>query len=212
MSTSFGLMMILTGFAIMGFGLFIFYAWLPLLYALIGFDVGVLLGRALTGDVGPTAIVLGVAVAIMLGAMSYFLETYRRALLGVSGGMLLGLSVAAAFGLDRWFGGFFGGLLGIVCAVIGGLLVPRVFDLFVVGASSVSGAAIVMTGTSHILPSVSLFDRANGGLLPSLLTVILAIGGVIWQSSNLGKWVQKAPMDGSVSHASSGNHDDPSKR
>lgn len=52
MSLAIGLLMILTGLAIMAFGLFMFYAWLPLLYALIGFDVGLLLGRAFTGDVG----------------------------------------------------------------------------------------------------------------------------------------------------------------
>jgi len=45
MSLTIGLLMILTGLAIMAFGLFMFYAWLPLLYALVGFDVGILLGR-----------------------------------------------------------------------------------------------------------------------------------------------------------------------
>ena len=49
MSLAIGLLMIVTGLAIMAFGLFMFYAWLPLLYALIGFDVGLLLGRAFTG-------------------------------------------------------------------------------------------------------------------------------------------------------------------
>lgn len=86
MSLAIGLLMILTGLAIMAFGLFMFYAWLPLLYALIGFDVGLLLGRAFTGDVGTTAIVLGISGALILGAASYVLEPYRRVLLGVSGG------------------------------------------------------------------------------------------------------------------------------
>ena len=52
MSLAYGLMMLVTGLAIMTFGLFLFYAWLPLIYALIGFDIGLLLGRALTGDTG----------------------------------------------------------------------------------------------------------------------------------------------------------------
>jgi hypothetical protein len=51
-------------------GLFMFYAWLPLLYASIGFDVGLLLGRAFTGDVGTSAVVLGLASAFILGAAS----------------------------------------------------------------------------------------------------------------------------------------------
>lgn len=190
MSLVIGLLMILTGLAIMAFGLFMFYAWLPLLYALVGFDVGLMLGRAFTGDVGTTAIVLGIAGAFILGAASYILEPYRRILLGVSGGMLFGLSVAAAFGLDGWFGGFFGRMLALVCAVVGAMLVPRFFDLFVIGASAISGAAMVMTGANHILPSVGFFDRAAGGVLPAILTIVLAVAGVSWQRSNIAKWTK----------------------
>jgi len=191
MSLSIGLLTILTGLAIMAFGLFMFYAWLPLLYALIGFDVGLLLGRAFTGDIGTAAIVLGIAGALVLGAASYILEPYRRILLGVSGGILFGLAVAAAFGLDGWLGGFFGRILALVCGVVGGFLVPRFFDFFVIGTSAFSGAAMVMTGANHILPSVELFDRAAGGLLPALLTAVLAVAGVSWQYSNIAKWTQR---------------------
>jgi hypothetical protein len=198
MSLAIGLLMILTGLAIMAFGLFMFYAWLPLLYALVGFDVGLLLGRAFTVDVGTTAIVLGIAGAFILGVASYFLEPYRRVLLGVSGGILFGLSVAAAFGLDGWLGGFFGRVLALVCGAIGGLLVPRFFDLFVIGASAVSGAAMVMTGANHILPGVGAFDRAAGCVLPSLATIILAVAGVSWQRSIIAKWVQMAPISRDV--------------
>jgi hypothetical protein len=179
--------------AIMAFGLFMFYAWLPLLYALIGFDVGILLGRTFTGDVGTTAIILGIAGAFILGATSYVLEPYRRVLLGVSGGILFGLSVAAAFGIDGWFGGFFGRVLALVCGAVGGLLVPRFFDMFVIGASAVGGAAMVMTGANHILPGVGFFNPAAGAVLPSLVTIILAITGVSWQRSNIAKWVQMTP-------------------
>jgi hypothetical protein len=202
MSLTFGLLMIASGLAIMALGLFLFYAWLPLLYGLIGFDIGLLLGRTLTGDVGATAIVLGVAGAVILGAASYFLEPYRRILLGFSGGVLFGLSVAAAFGLDSLLGGVFGRILALVCGVIGGLLVPRFFDLFVVGASAVSGAAMVMIGAHHILPGVGLFDRAAGSVLPALLTLVLAVIGLSWQFSNIAKWTQMLPMGRDASGAS----------
>src|ERR1700692_664945 len=199
MSLSIGLLTILTGLAIMGFGLFMFYAWLPVFYALVGFDVGILLGRALTGDVGTPAIVLGIAGAFILGVASYILEPYRRVLLGVSGGILFGLSVAAAFGLDGWVGGFFGRWVWLGCGGIGGLLVPRFFDLFVIGASAVSGAAMVMTGANHILPGVGFFDRAAGGVLPALVTIILAVAGVSWQCSNIAKWTQMLSVGSDVS-------------
>jgi hypothetical protein len=209
MSLTFGLMMIVTGLAIMAFGLFLFYAWLPLLYALIGFDIGVLLGRTLTGDVGTTTIVLGVAGAVILGVASYFLEPYRRILVGVSGGILFGLSVAAAFGLDGWLGGFFGRILALVCGVIGGFLVPRFFDLFVVAASAVSGAAMVMIGAHHLLPGVGVFDRAAGGMLPALLTIVLAVVGMSWQYANIEKWIQLLPMGRDVSVASAKKQNGP---
>src|ERR1700704_1610689 len=163
MSLAIGLLMIVTGLAIMAFGLFMFYAWLPLLYALIGFDVGLLLGRAFTGDVGTTAIVLGIVGAFILGAASYILEPYRRVLLGVSGGILFGLSVASVFGLDGWFGGYFGRIFALVCGAVGSLLVPRFFDMFVIAASAVSGAAMVLIGTNHIFPGVRLIAPAAGG-------------------------------------------------
>ena len=164
MSLTIGLLTILTGLAIMAFGLFMFYAWLPLLYALVGFDVGILLGRAFTGDVGTIAIVLGIAGAFILGVASYVLEPYRRVLLGVSGGILFGLSVASVFGLDGWFGGYFGRIFALVCGAVGGLLVPRFFDVFVIAASAISGAAMVLIGANHIFPGVRLIDPAAGGI------------------------------------------------
>lgn len=211
MSLTIGLLMILTGLAIMAFGLFLFYALLPLLYFLVGFDIGLLIGQTFTGDVGATAIVLGVVGGLILGAASYLLEPYRRILLGVSGGILFGLSVAAAFGLDGWLGGFFGRMLALVCGVIGGFLVPRFFDLFVTGASAISGAAMVMIGAHHIFPGVGLFDPA-GGALPALLTIILAVVGVSWQYSNIAKWVQMLPKGGDVSNPSAKDRSGPSQR
>ena len=102
MSLAIGLLMILTGLAIMAFGLFMFYAWLPLFYALIGFDVGLLLGRAFTGGVGTTAIVLGLASAFILGAASYILEPYRRVLLGVSATLSCSENCTSTSGAASW--------------------------------------------------------------------------------------------------------------
>ena len=78
-----GILMVVTGFAIMSFGLFLFYAWLPLLYGLVGLELGLLLGKSLTGTVGTVAIMLGFGGAILLAVASYFLEPYRRILIGV---------------------------------------------------------------------------------------------------------------------------------
>lgn len=187
-----GILMVVTGLTIMSFGLFLFYAWLPLLYGFVGFDIGLLLGRSLTGSIGTTAIVLGIVGALAFGAASYFLEPYRRILVGVSGGLLFGLSLAAFFGLDSMLGGFFGTLLAMICGLIGGFLVPIYFDAFVIGISSFAGAVLAMAGANLIFPGLGIFDRAGGGLLPMLLTMILAGTGIGWQFGNLAKWAARA--------------------
>lgn len=192
MSFASGILMILAGLAIMSFGLFLFYAWLPLLYGLIGLEIGLLLGKSLTGAVGTIAIVLGIAGAVLLWMASYFLEPYRRILLGVSGGMLFGLSLAALLGLDNLLGGFFGTILALVCGLIGGFIVPLFFDLFVIVASAFGGAAMVMTGAHLLLPGVGVFDRAAGGLLPLLITLVLAAAGIGWQFRNLEAWIRSS--------------------
>ena len=98
MSTLGAILMILAGLAIMSYGIFLFYAWLPVLYGLFGFEIGTLIGRSLTGDVGTLAIILGVIGAVIMFLASYFLEPYRRILLGVSGGAAAGLALASVFG------------------------------------------------------------------------------------------------------------------
>jgi hypothetical protein len=194
MSFAGAVLLILTGLAILSFGLFLFYAWLPLLYALVGFDIGLLLGRSLTGDVGTTAIVLGLAGAIALGAASYFLEPYRRILLGVSGGVLVGLSLGAALDLDTMLGAVVARLLVLICGVLGGILVPRFFDAFIIGSSAFSGAVMSIIGAHHLFPNLGLFDIATGGPLPTALAVVLTLLGVIWQSKNIAKWAGVLPI------------------
>lgn len=189
------LLMILTGLVIMSFGLFIFYAWLPLLYAIVGLDIGLMLGRWLTGDVGAIAIVLGIAGAILLGAASYFLEPYRRLLLGASAGVLFGLSMATAFNLDTVLGAVLASVLILLCGVLGAAFVARFFNAFVVGASAISGATMAVAGVHHLLPNLGLFDLASGDILPRALTLLLAVLGVIWQAQNIGKWAQLLPLN-----------------
>jgi hypothetical protein len=63
-----------------------------------------------------------------------------------------------------------------------------------VPAISIGASAVVMIGAHHILPGVGLFDRAAGGVLRALLTIVLAIAGVSWQDSNIAKWIQMLPM------------------
>jgi hypothetical protein len=79
---SFGVLLILCGLAIMAFGLFLFYAWLPILYGLFGFEIGLLLGQWLSGEVGLFASIFGIIGAVVLFCATYLLEPYRRVLIG----------------------------------------------------------------------------------------------------------------------------------
>lgn len=196
MTTAGALLMILTGAAIMAFGLFIFYAWLPILYGLIGFEIGLLVGAWLTGETGWTAILLGIVGALILWAASFFLEPYRRILIGVSGGFLLGLAIAAVVGLDAVLGGILGLLLAVLLGTLGGFLVPRLFDTMVVVASSAAGATMVMNGASFLLPGLDLLDRSSGRFLPALLAAGLTVIGIGWQITNVGKWIGSTGVTG----------------
>jgi len=202
MSALGAILLILAGLAIMAFGIFLFYAWLPVLYGLFGLEIGLLLGRSLTGDVGLVAIILGIVGAVILFGATYFLEPYRRILLGLSAGALIGLSIATVFGLDHFIGGVLGVVLAVVGAVIGAIIVPRYFDAFVIVASAIGGAAMVMAGAHWLFPGVGLFDRATGGFLPALLTFVLSAVGIGWQFKNIAAWVRSQPLYGDISGTS----------
>jgi hypothetical protein len=57
---------------------------------------------------------------------------------------------------------------------------------------------MVMTGANHIFHGVGVFNLAAGGVLPSLVTIILAPADVSWQRSNITKWVQMEPANRDV--------------
>jgi len=213
-----GIVFVGTGLTVMLFGLFLFYAFLPLLFAFIGFDIGVLLGRWLTGDFGSIAIGLGIAGAIILAVAAYSLEPYRRILLGASSGVLVGLSLAAGLGLEGWLGGFLNVLLAFAGGVIGGIVVLYFFDAFVVVSSAIGGAGLVVAGAHLLLRAIGLVDPSGvrlidqiGGFWSSVLITILAVIGIGWQLSNMSKWVQWLPGSPDIPGASGGRQDRASK-
>lgn len=206
---SFGVLLILCGLAIMAFGLFLFYAWLPILYGLFGLEIGLLLGQWLSGQVGLFAFILGIVGAVVLFSATYLLEPYRRILVGFSGGALLTLSLAYLLGLDHLIGGIVGTALVVAGGLIGATIVPRVFDSIVIAASALGGATMAMTGAHLLLPGVGLFDRFAGGSPPRVMTIVLTAIGIGWQFRNIEKWVQFQPMLGGVSAAAKSNQAGP---
>lgn len=190
MLISLAILLILCGIGIMGFGLLMFYAWLPLLYGLFGLEIGLLLGRWLTGDVGALALALGLAIAVVAAAAAYFLEPYRRALVGFMGGVVLVLTTLSILGMDRLLAGFSATILAAIGGILGATIALRYFDVFIVVASAFGGAALIITGAQLLLPMPA---DPSGSILPALLTIILGIFGLRWQISNIASWVPPQP-------------------
>src|SRR5262245_30325823 len=206
---SFGVLLILCGLGIMAFGLFLFYAWLPILYGLFGLEIGLLLGQWLSGELGPLAYILGIVGAVGLLCATYSLEPYRRVLVGFSGGALITLSLAYLFGLDQLIGGIIGTALVVAGGLVGAKIVPQVFDSIIIAVSAFGGATMAMAGAHLLLPNVGLFDRLADGLSPRLLTIILTAIGIGWQFRNIEKWVQSQPRLGGASGAAKSNQSRP---
>ena len=103
-----GILLILAGLGAMGFGLLIFYALLPLFYAFFGYGVGYWLGSIITnappGDSNFIKFLFALGGCILFAGAAYFLEPYRRILIGIGLGSLVGAMVASALGLTGVFG------------------------------------------------------------------------------------------------------------
>ena len=130
---SFAILLILGGFVIMAFGLFLFYAWLPFLYGLFGLDIGLFLGKWF-------------CFWHYRRSRSCRCGVFLRALPAPSarlcGRCAACLRLASLLGLNSSFGG----LLVIGGGLIGAMIAPKFFDSFIIAASAFGGATLVMEG------------------------------------------------------------------
>ncbi len=186
-----GIALIFVGLAAMGFGLFLFYALLPLFYALFGVGVGYWFGSLLTGappgDGNLIKLFFAIGGAVLFGGSAYFLEPFRRILIGIGLGSLLGGLIASAIGLT----GFLGTIIMIAAGVIGALITLAVFDPYIVIASAFGGAGLAMDGLHLIFRSVGILDRtaiADGALVPLVIWVVAGGVAMGWQFKNIERW------------------------
>ena len=95
-----GIVLILAGIGAMGFGLFLFYALLPLFYAFFGAGVGYWLGSFFTstipGEMSFIKLLFSLGGALVFASGAYFLEGFRRILIGIGLGSLIGGQIASA--------------------------------------------------------------------------------------------------------------------
>lgn len=204
-----GILLVVWGLGLMAFGLWLFYALLPLWYgmfgALLGFGVGNWITGSSSGWFGNVLTwTLAILGAALFAVLAYRLEPFRRILAGLLIGFGLGSLLAAFFGGGVFLTALFGGVGALIFAV----LVPLFFDPMIVVGSSFSGAALVMDGALLILPFLGfLLDRVNaagsGRILPIVVYIVLGALGLAWQLSNLKRWVQAATLTPTTASTSS---------
>jgi hypothetical protein len=68
------------------------------------------------------------------------------------------------------------------------------FDAFVIVASAFGGAAMLMAGAHSLFPGVRMFDRAAGGLVPTIVTFVLTLIGISWQFKNMAAAIRSTPL------------------
>ena len=107
--------------------------------------------------------------------------------------------------LKRSLGSFDVVMLGIG-AIIGASIVPRYFDAFVIFASAFGGAAMLMAGAHSLFPGVKMFDRASGGLVPAIVTIVLTLIGISWQFKNIAAAIRSTPLYGGISGTAVRDH------
>ncbi len=186
-----GIALILVGLGVMGFGLFLFYALLPLFYAFFGVGVGYWFGSLLTGappgDANLVKLLFAIGGAVLFGGSAYFLEPFRRILVGIGLGSLVGGLIASAIGLT----GFLGAVIMIAAGVVGALITLAVFDPYIIVASAFGGAGLAMDGLHLIFRSVGILDRtaiADGAMLPLVIWIVAGAVGMGWQFKNIARW------------------------
>lgn len=190
-----GIILIFIGLGAMGFGLMLFYALLPLFYAIFGLGVGYELATLLTGapqgEMTWVKLLFGLVSAMLFAGGAYFFEPFRRILIGVGLGSLLGGLLATALGLS----GFLGALIMFVAAVIGAGLTLKVFDTFIVVSSAFGGAGLAMDGMHLLFGSLTFLDRStisDGAMTPLLIWSVAGAIGLGWQFMNLERWSRRA--------------------
>jgi hypothetical protein len=169
------------GLALLGFGLSIFYAWLPLFYVLGGFEIGFLLGSLISGGGRSIPIILGL-LGISIAGAAYLIEVPSRIVTGYLGGSMAALSLLSLLGLGENVGWILGIISMIGGCAIGVTIPSRFFDAFVISVSALCGAALIVIGAQSLLSIVG--TPISGSVMPTLLAASLTIIGMRFQSSH----------------------------
>jgi hypothetical protein len=137
--------------------------------------------------------------AFVFAGSAYFLEPFRRILIGMGLGSLVGGLVASAVGLT----GSLGAIIMFVGAVLGTFITLAVFDRFIIVASALGGAGLVMDGVFLAAGPLEIANRASiadGATAPLIVWVLLGVAAIAWQMKNIERWTRNSGL--AISHRS----------
>jgi hypothetical protein len=158
------------GLAACFMGYQLFRVLLPFLAALYGYNVA-------AGWFSPEAwfwpLIIGLLIGLVFAALAYFLWSLTVGIGGVTLGFGLGTQLAAFLGL----GGTLSPVIGIVVAVIIGILFFSARDIMVMVATALGGAGLALTGLAVLLPGLLGWLANSSNFITFILTIVLAAIG-----------------------------------
>lgn len=166
------LLLIFFGLGLTFYGYGVFRMLLPV----VGFFAGLFLGLALAPNSQFWGWVLGIALAVLMAAVSY---AYWSVMVGLGGALLgftLGVALIEMLGWWNWIAV----VVGLVLAVLFGALYFQYRDLFVMVSTALTGASLVFYGIGYFIPWFS-FLRDQGNWFTFLLTLVLGVVGATAQ-------------------------------
>lgn len=148
-----------------------------------GFIGGYALGHAVVPDSQwLLAIIIGVIVAVVGGALAYFLWSFSMVLAGVIFGAALGAAAMVALGIGTNADGsanLIAIAAGVIGAIVGAVLVYSVKDMAVIVLLAFGGASAVSLGVVTALPFLSSLANPDGGILATILGLSLQVFNLV---------------------------------
>jgi hypothetical protein len=162
------------GLAACFMGYKLFRVLLPFLAALYGYNVA-------AGWFSPEAwfwpVIVGLLIGVAFALMAYFLWSLTVGIGGVALGFGAGTQLATFLGL----GGVLAPVLGIIVAVIFGIMFFSARDVLVMASTALGGAGLALTGLAVMLPGLLGWLANSSNLITFVLTIVLAASGFFFQ-------------------------------
>jgi hypothetical protein len=154
MDSWFGIVAILIGLASCFYG----YPMFRIFLILAGLIYGYVFGHFWVPASHPwLSLLIGLGAALILAALAYPLWSIGVVVVGAALGFMIFTAVGVSLNVSQWVLI----LLGVIGAMVVGLLFYHLRDLFVMLTSAFNGAALVVLGLGWYIPALAFGGRAN---------------------------------------------------